>query len=280
MDYRADLPGQRRLFHGGVIMGAAIEPVIVTERDRVLYMQLNRPTAGNALDWTIFEGLHRAFTRLNEDDGLWAGVLTAVGDTLFCVGADLKRLPQQIAENRQRGILLPDTIMHGMRIGKPLLCALNGDAHGGGLELALACDMRIAVDHARLALPEARVGVIPAGGATYRLPRLIGRGNALRMMFTGEPLTAADAFAQGLVDQVVPKGELDEAVGNWVGMILRCAPLALQAIKELVDGSSGPHGEAILAAEAAATAHILSTADAAEGVRAFRERRAPIWCGR
>jgi|HubBroStandDraft_3_1064219.scaffolds.fasta_scaffold57629_3 enoyl-CoA hydratase/carnithine racemase len=256
------------------------EPVIVTERDHALYIQLNRPTAKNALDWATFEGLHRAFTRLNEEESVWAGVLTAAGDTTFCAGADLKALPQQVAENQQKGISLPDTIMHGLRVRKPLLCALNGDAHGGGLELALACDMRIAADHVRLALPEARVGVIPAGGATYRLPQLIGRGNAFRMMLTGEPVTASDAFAWGLVDRVVAKADLDQAVGEWVDVILRSAPLALQAIKELVDASSVAHATAALEAEAAAIARILRTADAAEGTRAFRERRAPTWCGR
>ena len=168
--------------------------------------------------------------------------------------------------------------MHGLRVRKPLLCAINGDALGGGLELALACDMRIAADHVRLSLPEARVGLIPAGGATYRLPQLIGRGHALRMMLTGEPVSATEAFAWGLVDRVVPSDDLKTATGEWIDTILRSAPLAVQAIKELVDASS-PATDA-LAAEAAAIARIQRTADAAEGPLAFRERRAPVWCGR
>ena len=259
-------------------MSDETEPVIVTERDRALYIQLNRPTVGNALDWDTLEGLHRAFTRLNEDEGLWAGVLTAAGDAMFCAGADLKRLPRQVAEKLKQGIAPPDTIMHGLRVRKPLLCAINGDALGGGLELALACDMRIAADHVRLSLPEARVGLIPAGGATYRLPQLIGRGHALRMMLTGEPVSATEAFAWGLVDRVVPSDDLKTATGEWIDTILRSAPLAVQAIKELVDASS-PATDA-LAAEAAAIARIQRTADAAEGPLAFRERRAPVWCGR
>lgn len=254
------------------------EPVIVTERDRALHIQLNRPTVGNALDWATLEGLRRAFTRLNEDERLWAGVLTAAGDNMFCAGADLKRLPQQVAEKLKQGIAPPDTIMHGLRVRKPVLCGLNGDALGGGLELALACDMRIAADHVRLALPEARVGLIPAGGATYRLPQLIGRGHALRMMLTGEPISATEAFEWGLVDRVVPKGDFDETIGEWIDTILRSAPLAVQAIKELVDASSS--APATLEAEAAAIARIQRTADAAEGPLAFRERRAPVWCGR
>jgi E-phenylitaconyl-CoA hydratase len=254
------------------------EPVIVTERDRALYIQLNRPTLGNALDWATLEGLHRAFTRLNEDEGLWAGVLTAAGDAMFCAGADLKRLPQQVAEKLKEGVAPPDTIMHGLRVRKPLLCAINGDALGGGLELALACDMRIAADHVQLSLPEARVGLIPAGGATYRLPKLIGRGHALRMMLTGEPVVASQALNWGMVDRVVPSDDLETATGEWIETILRSAPLAIQAIKELVDASL-PATDA-LAAEAAAIARIQRTADAAEGPLAFRERRAPVWCGR
>lgn len=261
-------------------MQADTEPVVVTERDHTLHIQLNRPAAGNTLNWATFEALHRAFTRLNNDEGLWAGVLTAAGDTIFCAGADLKTLPKEVAEKQKQGIPLPDTIMHGLRVGKPLLCVLNGDAYGGGLELALACDMRLAADHVRLALPEARVGMIPAGGATYRLPQLIGKGNALRMMLTGEPVTAADALASGLVDRVVSKGDVNSAIDEWSEVIMRSAPLAVQAIKELVDSSSGPLARDALQCEAAAIARIQRTADAAEGSRAFRERRAPTWCGR
>lgn len=261
-------------------MSASSEPVIVDERDRTLFIRLNRPAAGNALDWATLEGLNRAFGVLNDDERLWAGVLTAAGDTTFCAGADLKTLPQQVAEKQRQGIPLPETIMHGLQIRKPLLCALNGDAYGGGLELALACDMRLASDHIRLALPEARVGMIPAGGATYRLPQLIGKGNALRMMLTGEPVTAAEASAWGLVDRVVPKDELAAAIDEWIDMIARSAPLAVQAIKELVDASSATDATEAMRAEAVAIARIQRTADAAEGPRAFRERRAPIWGGR
>lgn len=256
------------------------EPVIVTERDHVLHICLNRPSAGNALDWNTFEGLHRAFTRLNDDQTLWAGVLTAAGETTFCAGADLKTLPQEVAAKHQLGIALPDTIMHGMRVTKPLLGALNGDAYGGGLELALACDMRLASDHVRLALPEARVGMIPAGGATYRLPQLIGKGNALRMMLTGEPVTATQALAWGLVDRVVAAADLAAAVDEWIEAILRSAPLAVQAIKELVDSSAVIPGRDARQAEAAAIARIQRSADANEGTRAFRERRQPSWSGR
>lgn len=253
--------------------------VVVNESDHILHIRLNRPEAGNALDWCTFEGLHAAFTRLNEDDGVWAAVLTGAGHKTFCAGADLKSLPRQVAEKRQQGISLPDTIMHGLRVSKPVLCVLNGAAYGGGVELAIACDMRIAAEHAQLTLPEARVGMIPAGGATYRLPQLIGRGRALRMMFSGEAVSATQAYDWGLVDRVVPQTALADATTEWVTSILGSAPLALQAIKELVNASSGTNGD-LLEAEATAIARIQRTADAAEGTRAFLERRAPAWCGR
>lgn len=261
-------------------MTAHDTPVAVAERDHVLYIELNRPAAGNTLDWATFEALHAAFKRLNDEDHLWAGVLTGAGDKNFCAGADLKSLPRQVAEKRQQGIALPDTIMHGLAVRKPLLCVLNGDAHGGGVELAIACDMRIAADHVRLALPEARVGMIPAGGATYRLPQLIGKGKALRMMLTGDPVTAADACNWGLVDRVVPQADLPAATDEWVATMLRSAPLAIQTIKELVGASSATHPKTVLDAEAAAIRRIQRTADAAEGARAFLERRAPVWSGR
>lgn len=261
-------------------MSAATEAVLVSEHDHTLHIQLNRPAVGNALDWDTFEGLHRAFVRLNTDEQLWAGVLTAAGDAIFCAGADLKTLPREVAAKQKQGVALPDTIMHGLRVRKPLLCALNGDAYGGGLELALACDMRIAADHVRLALPEARVGMIPAGGATYRLPQLVGKGNALRMMLTGEPVSASDALAWGLVDRVVAKDELAAAIDEWTTVMLRSAPLAVQTIKELVEASAAAIAGDALRAEAAAIARIQRTADAAEGSRAFSERRTPTWCGR
>ena len=169
--------------------------------------------------------------------------------------------------------------MHGLRVRKPLLCALNGSALGGGLELALACDMRIAADHLGLLAAEAR-SADPRGGATFRLPRLIGRGHAFRMMLTGEPVSATEAFEWGLVDRVVPKGDFDEAVGGWIDTMLRSAPLAVQAIKELVDASASASATDAMAAEALAIAQIQRTADAAEGPLAFRERRAPVWSGR
>lgn len=254
-------------------------PVVVDERDHVLYVRLNRPQAGNALDWSTFEGLHAAFNRLNDDPDVWVGVLTGTGDEIFCAGADLKSLPREVAEKRKQGIPLPDTIMHNLRVRKPLLCVLNGDAHGGGAELAIACDMRIAADHVRIALPEARVGMIPAGGATYRLPQLIGRGRALRMMMTGEPVSATDAYNWGLVDRVVPRTGLAEATTECVTAILGSAPLAVQTIKELVDTSATANSE-LIDAEAKAIARIQRTADAAEGTRAFLERRPPAWCGK
>jgi enoyl-CoA hydratase/carnithine racemase len=257
-----------------------MSPVNLTADGHLLTIELDRPAARHALDWATLELLHVAFTRLNEDDELWAGVLTATGTTSFCAGADLKTLPEETARKRREGIAPPSTILHDLTVDKPLICALNGDAHGGGVELALACDLRIAADHVTLALPEARVGLVPAGGATYRLPALVGRSRALQMMFTGTPVDADTALRWGLVDRVVPAQDLRAATGELAADILRCAPLATRAIKRLVGGTVAADQRRQLAAESQALAAIQATADAAEGVAAFRQRREPAWGAR
>lgn len=254
-------------------------PVQVTVEDHLLTIRINRPEVRNAFDWQTLELLEGAFARLEADDDLWFGVLTATGAEAFCAGADLKTLPAESAARRREGINPPDTIMHGQRVSKPLICAVNGVAYGGGVELAIACDMRIAAAHASFALPEAQVGMIPAGGATYRLPGLIGEGRALQMMLTGKAVDSTTALEWGLVDQVVASEDLPRATAELVDQLRRSAPMSARTIKRLV--AAGRHltrGEAIRA-EAEALMAVQTSADAAEGLAAFREKRPPQWSG-
>ncbi|HWB65638.1 MAG TPA: enoyl-CoA hydratase-related protein [Mycobacteriales bacterium] len=254
-------------------------PVNVDADGRVLRIRLDRPDARNAFDWETLEELCAAFTRLRDDDDVWVGVLTGSGDQAFCTGADLKKLPLQAAEKQAAGIEPPATIMADLDPGKPLVCAVNGDALGGGLELALACDLRIAADHALLGLPEARWSLIPAGGGTQRLPRIIGPARALELMLTATPIPAAQALSWGLVHRVVPADRLAAETAEVVDALLAVGPVAARAIRRLVyDGAELPLAEG-LAREREAATTVMRSADAAEGVLSFAQRRAPVWIG-
>lgn len=247
---------------------------------RVLHITLARPEVRNALDWESLDALSVALARLDADEDLWVGVLTGSGEQAFCVGADLKKLPGQAAAQAQRGIAVPPTPLSGHAPSKPVVCALNGDALGGGLELALGCDLRLAADHAVLGLPEARWSLVPAGTGTWRLPREVGTSRALAMMLQGTTISAATASSWGLLWAVVPGERLGDETAAVVDRILQCGPLATRAIKRLVSDASTSSLTAALKAEHSALANLQSTLDVQEGISAFTERRAPAWVGR
>jgi enoyl-CoA hydratase/carnithine racemase len=255
-------------------------PVVIARDGHVLRITLNRPEARNALDWESLQSLSSALHQLDHDDELWIGLLTGTGEKSFCAGADLKKLPQQVAEHAAAGAAPPLTPLTGLWVDKPLVCAVNGDALGGGLELALGCDVRLAAEHAVLGLPEARWSLVPAGTGTWRLPREIGRSRATALMMTGRSITATTAAAWGLIDTVAPAAELEKATEALLGSMLDNGPLALRAIKRLVHDAEGRSlGEGV-AAEQQAIATLQASADAQEGLLAFLERRTPVWQAR
>lgn len=253
--------------------------MVRTERiGHVLRILIDRPQAGNALDLEMSSALLAAWWRLRDDDDLWVGLLTATGDR-FCVGADLKRLPRQLAERRARGLGMPETVFSDLSLDKPVVCAINGDALGGGLELALVCDIRVVARGAQLGAVEARWGVMPAGGATQRLPRLLGLGPAAHLLLLAEPVDADEALKLGLVHQVVERADLESAASAHVSRLLRNGPLALRAIKRALLASQELPLSAGLDVESREALELLGSGDAAEGMRAFAERRAPAWTG-
>jgi enoyl-CoA hydratase/carnithine racemase len=160
-----------------------------------------------------------AWRRAEADDDIHVVVVTGAGQQAFCAGADLKSMPRELRELEARGEKLPPTIFKDINLSKPVIAAINGHAAGGGLELALCCDVRIAADHARLGLPESRHGLIPGGGGTQRLPRLIPAARALEMMWLGEMITAEEALRLGLVNQVVPYTELRAATERYIAVL-------------------------------------------------------------
>jgi crotonobetainyl-CoA hydratase/dehydration protein DpgD len=264
-----------------------MEPVSTfSVRDHVARITLNRPEALNALNPDLRLALSKHFDEVERNDDIWLAVVTGAGDRAFCAGADLKHrarergaTPEESAQWRR---MLEQTTPLNQRwyCSKPVIARVNGFALGGGLELALACDIIVAADHAELGLPEPRRGLIAGGVGVHRLPRQIGLKQAMGYLLTGRHMTAARAYELGLVNQVVPAAELDAAVDEWAHDILRCAPLAVRATKEAaIRGLDMTLPEAFQA-EYEWESRRRQSDDALEGPRAFAEKRPPRWRGR
>jgi enoyl-CoA hydratase/carnithine racemase len=234
----------------------------------------------NSLSRAMLAELNGQLARAAAKRELRCVVLTGAGDRAFCAGADLK-------ERRT----MSDAEVHGFhgslraaldaieRSPKVFLAALNGAALGGGLELALACDLRIAADHADLGLPEVGLGIIPGGGGTVRLPRAIGAARAKELILTARRLTAAEALAWGLVSRVAPLAGLREAALDLASLVARNAPVSLRQAKRAIDGGLGLPLEAALDLENQLYQDCLATADRREALAAFAEKRKPVFQG-
>jgi enoyl-CoA hydratase len=253
-------------------------------RDGTALITLNRPERMNTLGGSMKDDLRRAFFELaRADDSVRAVVLTGAGARAFCAGADIKeRASQQLPlpEYHLRHKATHELFRAIETFEKPVIAALNGVALGGGLELALCADIRIAAEHATLGLPEARIGALPAAGGTQRLPRLVGAGWAKQLMFTCEHISAAQALQIGLVTAVLPAAELLPHALAMAARISANAPLSLRYIKQAVDLGLQTGIEAGLEYERFAAAIVVSSEDRTEGMRAFVEKRAPHFCGR
>lgn len=259
---------------------------IVTERQgHVLHIRINRPEVRNALCPQTYHQLSLALDELEQDPQLWLGVLTGAGEQAFSAGRDLKQLASMaqasVTEQQAERELWSRTrrLTDRFEFSKPLIARLNGSAHGGGLELALACDIIVAAEHAQLALPEPRRGLIATAGGVHRLPRQIGLKVAMGHLLTGRPMTARRGYELGLINEVVPANQLDQAVAAWVDDILACAPLAVRATKACaMQGLDLPLPQA-MAREYQAEVLRLKSQDSKEGPRAFAEKRQPLWTG-
>ncbi len=254
--------------------------LIYDKEDHVARLTLNRPQALNALSPDLLCELRDALVDFEQDDHLRAAVITGAGDKAFCAGADVKTWLPFVQECREKPWLLPDTPMRGLDLKKPLIAAVNGLAYGGGLELCLACDLRLAVEGARFAFPEAKIGLLPRLGGTVRLPRLIPEGLAAEMLFTGRVMDAAEAGECGLVNRVVPADELLPAALDLARRIAANAPLAVRAIKESLTRGRGRSIADALWIENALGLPLYDTEDYQEGRRALAEKRPPEFKGR
>ncbi|NIM68980.1 MAG: enoyl-CoA hydratase [Xanthomonadales bacterium] len=247
----------------------------------VFQVTINNPEKLNALDSAIIGALEEAFRRATDDPEVRAVVLTGAGPKAFVAGADITELqvldPSRVEPFVQRAHRLMDGIES---CGKPVIAAVNGYALGGGLELAMACHLRIASSTALLGLPEVKLALLPGYGGTQRLPRLVGRGKALMMMLTGEPVTAAEALASGLVNRVVEPDELEATVQQLARKLANSAPIALRAILDAVLRGGEMPGPEGLAHERRWFVDICATEDMREGTAAFVEKRKAQFRGR
>lgn len=248
----------------------------------ILTVTLNRPDAMNSIDPEMRAALRHIWADIRRNDEIRVVVLTGAGSRAFCTGSDLKKTmpPSESFAELTFGRAESDHLLAGMDIDKPIICAINGYALGGGLEIALACDIRIAASHARFALSEVRLGSMPGAGGTQSLPRAIGLSNAMLMMLTGDQIDAVEALRIGLVSRVVEQAELLPVAHAIAERIAGNAPLSVRAIKRLArDGLSMPV-DAGLRTERLAFGLLRDTEDRIEGRKAFQEKRSPVYRGR
>lgn len=256
--------------------------LILEVADHVATITLNRPEAMNSIDSQMRKELNAVWRRIHADDEIRVAILTGAGEKAFCTGSDLKKTmpPKESFAQSTFGQAESDHLLAGLTTDKPLICAVNGYAMGGGMELALVCDIRIASENAQFALSEVRIGSIPGAGGTQRLPRAIGASNAMLMLLTGDRIDAVEALRIGLVSKVVPAAELLAAAQAIARRIAQNAPLAVRAVKRLVrQGMDMPLGTAI-ETERYVFGLMRDTEDRIEGRRAFQEKRSPVYRGR
>ncbi|MFC1952727.1 enoyl-CoA hydratase/isomerase family protein [Chloroflexota bacterium] len=239
---------------------------------------INYPEVMNALNQERLRELTEAMIDFRDDPSLRIGIITGAGNKAFCAGFDLRGEPSD--NIRSESSETPQlTFMRGLKLWKPLIAAINGYAFGGGFEIALACDIRIAADGAELGLTEATLGLMPGWGGTQRLPRIIPYGKAAEMMLTGKRINAQEALKINLVSQVVPQKELINTAKEWAGKISELAPLAVTGIKEAMIRGQSMSLEDGLQLESKILGKIIDSRDAAEGRKAFMEKRKPVYKG-
>lgn len=259
------------------------EAVVLTElREHTLIITINRPKASNSINADVHHALGAALERAENEPEIRAVVLTGAGEKVFCAGADLKALG---AKGRD-GVLPPENRHWGFAgmvdhpIGVPIIAAVQGSALGGGTELALASDLIVAAESASFGLPEVHRGLMAAAGGVFRLTQALPRHIAMELILTGEPMPAADALRWGLINRVVPQGEVLDAALALAERVAACAPLAVQASKRvacgIVDGTTPAERDSWALSEAE-MAKVSSSADVVQGITAFMEKREPVW---
>lgn len=258
----------------------AYEYVKYEKKGRIAYVTMNRPEVMNSIHPPATAELSQVWDDFIGDDEVWVAILTGAGDKAFSAGNDLKYTAQKGLPSgpRPRGGF--GGLTDRTNIWKPLIAAVNGYALGGGFELALACDIIIAAEHARFGLPEPRVGLMAGAGGVHRLPRQIPLKTAMGYILTGKHMTAQDAYRLGIVNEVVPLKDLIPTAEKWANEILECAPLSVRASKQAAMVGLDLSLETALARSYSIAQQLFHSEDLIEGPKAFAEKRKPQWKGR
>lgn len=261
-------------------MSQSYETLLLERRGRVAIITINRPEKRNALNIKTREEGAAVLEELREDDSVGVVVITGAGDKAFIAGADIAEFAGRTALT-QRAVMVGRSLFNAIdTFPKPIIAMINGYCLGGGCEVALACDIRIANENASFGQPEINLGIIPGGGGTQRLTRLVGEGKAMEMILTGEIIDAQTAFAIGLVNHVVPRDQLEARTMEIANRIAEKGPIAVSLAKEAVKIASRSNLDDGLRREVDLFALCFSTEDKDEGVNAFLEKRKPVFKGK
>ena len=258
-----------------------LENVAYAKKGPIAYVTLNRPKVLNALNTKTWQDLKTVFEDARDDAGVRGVILTGAGDKAFIAGADISEITQLTAVEAEKSSAFGQSVLDLVEnLGKPVIAAVNGFALGGGCETAMACTIRIAVENAKFGQPEVKLGVIPGGGGTQRLPRLVGRGRALQLILTGEMISAQEAFRIGLINEVVPATDLITRAETILKQIFANAPLAVKYALEAVNKGLETSQAEGLSLEASLFGLCAGTEDKKEGTQAFLQKRAAQFQGR
>jgi len=259
----------------------ALENVLYEKKDGIAYVTLNRPKVLNALNQRTWQDVRAAFEDARDDATVRGIILTGAGDKAFIAGADISEIAHITAIDAERSSRYGQDVLTLIEtLGKPVIAAVNGFALGGGCETAMACTIRVASEHARFGQPEVTLGIIPGGGGTQRLPRLVGKGRALQIILSGAMITAQEAYRIGLVDEVVPATVLIPRAEAILKQIFANAPVAIRFSLEAVNRGLETSQAEGMALEASLFGLCAGTEDKDEGTQAFLQKRAAKFKGR
>jgi enoyl-CoA hydratase/carnithine racemase len=255
-------------------------PLEYVKENKVAIFTFNRPEALNAIDPETVNEYSQALIDFRNDDDIWVGIVTGTGEKAFCAGADIKKTIPWLKDGANAPWHQPPTPMRGLELWKPLIAAVNGLALGGGLEIALSCDIRIAAENAAFGVPEVKLGLLPAWGGAARLAHVLPWATAAELLLTGNPIKAQEAYRLGLINKVVPLTELMPTARQYANTICQAGPLAVRGAKRVMLASKHFGLEEALRLESQVADFLLTTEDLKEGTSAFVEKRKASFKGK